>query len=142
MSISKTFEQAEKFFNENKDSLLDIMFNELKEGVSVDDQTDYDDDGELIYNQIVLWGNGFDLCCQDSDMNGAGKGNAHYDNSGADSGFDELQDLLINDDRTNALYAEDEFHAKEFIRDFARLIADKLVAHFDVESMFLCNNED
>ena len=134
MTTSKTFEQAEKFFNENKDALLDIMFNELKEGVSIDHQEEFD--------QVVLCGNGFHLCCQNSDMNGDSRGEAHYTNDGADGGFNELCALLIRDYRSSQLYASEEFWSKEYVREMAYLIADKLVEHFKVESMFLCDNED
>lgn len=139
MNTSKTLDQAKKFFDENKSRLLTVMFTELCHGVTVDHQTDYTDDGVLCMDQVVLSFEGFSLCCQDSDMNGNGKGKAHYTNCGADSGFDDLIELLVSDERTSKLHASDETHENEYVNDFSYLLCDKLIEHFNVTSYFECN---
>lgn len=126
MTTSNTFEQAEKFYNENKDRLIGEFLSEV-DGSDLEYQAEYD--------QVIIFG----LCCQNSDMNGNGRGTAHYDNDGADQGFDDLVDWIANDERTEPLIATEEFWSKEWARTFAHDLAKAIIERFEIESMFLCN---
>lgn len=116
---SKKFEQAEKFYNENKETLLRTLIEENTG--SIDYQSEFD--------QVAVWFGGFSLCYQNSDMNGAGKGKPHWNNDGADSGVDELRDLLAADARFQPLIAEDEYWSNEWlnalVQDFCAEFAEK-----------------
>ncbi len=126
MTTSNTFEQAEKFYNENKDRLVAEFLSEV-DGSDLEYQEEFD--------QVIIFG----LCCQPSDMNGNGLGKAHYNNCGADDGFDKLVDLIANDERTQSLIASDEYWSKEYVRCFAHDLANAIIEEFEIESMFDCN---
>ena len=116
---SETFEQAEKFYRENKDILLEIL---RKENIGqIDYQTEYD--------QVAVWFDDFSLCYQSSDMNGGGKGEAHWNNDGADLGVYELRNILKKDERFQPLIAEEEYWKYEYfdliVNDFCAEYAEK-----------------
>lgn len=125
MKTSTTFEQAELFYNENKAKLMKIMFSEF------DGRIDYQEE----YNQVAVWFGGFCICYQDSDMNGNGKGRAHWDNSGADSVFCDLGEILKNDERFSELYASDEVHDDYFIKAFINDFCEEFAERNNIESM-------
>lgn len=125
MNTSKTFEQAEVFYNENKTQLMSIMFEEFK------GEIDYQNE----YNQVAVWFNGFSICYQDSDMNGDGKGHAHWDNSGADTVFEELGKILKNDQRFSQLFASDEVHDTYFLNQFINDFCSEFDERNDIASM-------
>lgn len=130
---SKTFEQAKKFYTENKADLINLLYAEYHGTIDVQEM---DNGGENPDIQVAVWFVGFCICYQSSDMNGNGKGKAHWDNPGADTVFDELTAVLSKDERFQPLIAEEEYHANEyltdFINDFCRFYAEK----HDIESYF------
>jgi hypothetical protein len=128
---SKTFEQAQKFYTDKKETLLNILHTEFK--ADVDYQADYD--------QVAVWFDGFSICYQNSDMNGSGKGEPHWNNDGANSGIDELREILKKDERFNPLVALDEYWSNEylnvFIDDFCADFAEK----HGITDLFECNED-
>lgn len=130
---SKTLEQAKKFYTENKTALINLLYAEYPGTIDVQE---IDNGAENPDIQVVVWFSGFAICYQSSDMNGDGKGQAHWDNDGADTVFDELTAMLSRDERFQGLIAEDEYYPNEylidFINDFCRYYADK----HDIESYF------
>ena len=123
---SQTFEQAEKVYNENKDALIKNIYEMFNS--SIDYQEEWD--------QVAVWFSGiagnFSLCYQNSDMNGESRGEANYDNPGADSGLDELKEILKNDERFQQLIAEEEYWKYEFLE---KLISDFCVDFFEKNSI-------
>jgi len=119
MTTSNTFGQAEIFYNENKATLIEVMFSDFKGSIDRQDE----------YNQIAVDFDGFIICYQDSDMNGDDKGKAHWSNPGADAVFTDLGKILKNDKRFSKLYASDEVHdnyfIETFINDFCREFAKR-----------------
>tara|TARA_R100000541_G_C1897352_1_gene84079 strand:+ start:91471 stop:91869 length:399 start_codon:yes stop_codon:yes gene_type:complete len=119
MKTSITLEQAEIFYKENKDKLIEIMFSAFQGNI----------DHQYEYNQIAVWFDGFCICYQDSDMNGNGKGRAHWDNSGADTVYNDLGKILKNDGIFSELYASDEtddsYFLNAFIDDFCSEFAKR-----------------
>ena len=128
---SKTFEQAKKFYKDNKEKLIEILHKEFP------GQIDYQSEDD----QVAIWFNGFSLCYQNSDMNGEGKGAPHYDNDGANCGLDELFDILENDDRFSPLIASEEYWKNEYlemlIHDFCKDFAKK----HKIADYFKCNKD-
>jgi hypothetical protein len=116
---NQKFAQAKKFYNENKENLLRTLLKE--QTGEIDYQSEYD--------QVAVWFDGFSLCYQNSDMNGAGKGYPHWNNPGADSGVDELRDMLAADARFQPLIAEDESWPNEWlntlVQDFCAEFEEK-----------------
>jgi len=129
---SKTFEQAENFYNKNKNALLKIMHEEF-DG-TIDHQISEN------YDQVAVWFGKFAVCYQDSDMNGGSKGEPHFNNDGANDGLDDLKEILKKDERFQPLIAKEEFWKNEFLRqiinDFCRSYAEK----HKIADYFKCNN--
>jgi hypothetical protein len=126
---SRTFEQAEKFYKENKAALLKIMMDEFK--------------GEIEYqegfDQVSVWFDNFSLCYQNSDMNGDGRGKAHWDNDGANCGIDELKEILKKDNRFNSLIAKDEYWDEEYLKEIVDDFCAEYSKKHNIEDMFECN---
>ena len=129
---SQTFEQAEKNYNEKKEELIETMHSEFK--------GDIDYQGE--WDQVAVWFNGFSLCYQNSDMNGAGKGEPHYNNDGANSGLDELKDILKIDDRFNSLIAENEHWENEYLDQLIHDFCNDYAKKHGIADYFNCNKEE
>ncbi|HQZ60354.1 MAG TPA: hypothetical protein PLQ39_11815 [Acinetobacter sp.] len=124
---SSTFEQASKFFEENKDAILELLLEELK--------------GEIEYqsewNQVAVWfkPEGLILCYQNGDMAGNHKGEACWNNDGANSGVEVLRDLIANDPRFCQLYAEDEYWSYEYVNDMVALFCESFAERNNIEDM-------
>lgn len=129
---SKTFEQAEKFYNENKEILIATLVEEYPG--EIDYQPDCD--------QVVVWFKSFSLCYQNSDMNGGGKGEPHWNNDGANSGLDELKEILRTDDRFNALVAENEYWENEYLNNFINDFCEYFAEKNKIADYFECNDEE
>jgi len=129
---SKTFEQAKAYYEEKGGELLQVLHDEYPG--NIDHQIDEN------YDQVAVWFNGFSLCYQDSDMNGGGKGEPHWSNSGADSGIDELKEILKGDERFQPLIAEDEYWCNEYLNDLINDFCVDYAEKHDIAGYFLCNN--
>lgn len=129
---SKTFKQAKTYYEEKKSELLQILHDEYQG--NIDHQIDEN------YDQVVVWFNGFSLCYQDSDMNGSRKGEPHWSNPGADSGIDELKEILKDEERFQPLIAEDEYWCNEYLNDFINDFCADYAKKHDIAGYFLCNN--
>lgn len=116
---SETFEQAEKFYNENKKRLVEIL---LDENIG---QIDY----QVEYDQVAVWFDDFALCYQNSDMNGDNIGVPHWNNAGADQGVYDLRNILKKDERFQPLIAKEEYWCNEYlnliVNDFCAEYAEK-----------------
>ncbi len=132
---SKTFEQAGEFYNTKKSELLQILHDEYP-GI-IDHQIISEND-----DQVAVWFNGFVFCYQDSDMNGSGKGEPHWSNPGADSGLDELKQILKKDERFQPLIAEDEYWCNEYLNDLINDFCYAYAEKHDIAAYFLCNNNE
>jgi len=130
MTTSNAFEQAKKFYTDNKEVLLNVMLEEFTGSIDFQEE----------YNQVAVWFDGFVICFQDSDMNGDGKGKAHWDNEGANSGLDDLLDILKLDERFSLLVASDEYWENEYLRTLINDFCSKYAEINDIESMF--SNEE
>ena len=132
---SKTYEEAEKFYTSNRNNLIKILHNEFQGKI------EYQIDSEAGWDQVAVWFDGFSLCYQDSDMNGAGKGEPHWNNDGANCGLDNLSGILENDNRFNGLIAENEYWSNEYlqqlINDFCKDFAEK----HNITNYFACNQD-
>lgn len=111
----RTFDDAQKFYSENKNTILETL---LEENVG---EIDIQDD----FEQIAVWfkNSSMSICYQNGDMNGDYKGEAVWWNEGAKPvGFLEN---LQNDDRFCKVFAgKEETHfdlfAKKLVDDFCR----------------------
>jgi hypothetical protein len=128
---SSTFKQARKFYDENATKLTSVLHNELRH--EIDYQSEYD--------QVAVWFDDFSLCYQNSDMNGGGKGEPHWNNEGANDGLDKLKDILTADDRFNALIAEDEYWSDEYLNTFINDFCDDFAEKHDISDYFECNSD-
>ena len=126
---SLTFEEAEKYYNEKKGVLLVELHNRFPG--EIDYQAEYD--------QVAVWFEGFSLCYQNSDMNGAGKGEPHWNNDGANDGLDMLFEILKNDDRFNALIAENEYWSNEYLNQLINDFCDDFAEKHNISDYFECN---
>lgn len=124
---SSTFEQAEKFYNENKAALLKIMMDEFKGEIEYQEE----------FDQIAVWFENFSLCYQNGDMAGSRKGEAVWDNEGANSGIDDLKEMLKRDDRFNSLIAKDEYWEDEYLNDLINYFCSEFAKKHNIESMFI-----
>lgn len=120
-----TFEEAKVFFDNNKNHILHLLLDELK--------------GEIEYqsewNQVAVWFKDFSLCYQNGDMNGDKKGQAVWNNDGANIGVEVLRDLIANDPRFCPLYAEDKYWSYEYVNDMVALFCDAFAERNNIESM-------
>lgn len=126
---NKTFTEAEKFYNENKDRLVETLLSE-NEG-QIDDQPEND--------QVAVWFDSFSLCYQNSDMNGGGKGEPHWNNAGADSGLDDLLEILKKDERFQPLIAKDEYWKNEYLRQIIQDFCAEYAERHEIAGYFECN---
>jgi hypothetical protein len=64
------------------------------------------------------------------------RGEAHFDNDGADSGIAKLRDVLKNDDRFTPLIAVDEFWKNEYLNNFIHLFCRDYAKKHHIIDMF------
>ncbi len=122
---SSTFDVAKVFFDNNKNHILHLLLDELKGEIEYQSE----------YNQVAVWFKDFSLCYQNGDMNGDKKGQAVWNNEGADSGLKDLRDLIANDPRFAPLYAEDEYWSYKYVDDMVALFCDAFAEENDIKSM-------
>lgn len=128
--MSKTYEQAEKFYEEHKDEI----YKKLAVNFEIDNQREY--------HQVAVWFKDFSICYQDSDMNGGGVGEAHAFNSGADSVIEEMGRVINNDDFMSGLVASDEYHEDYFVDEFIYYFCDRFADEHDIVGILEKNYED
>ena len=126
MANSQTFDEAKAFFDKNNNSILELLLEELKGEIEY--QSEYD--------QVAVWFKEFSLCYQNGDMNGNKKGQAIWNNDGADSGVKVLRDLIANDSRFSPLYAEDEYWSFEYVDETVALFCDEFAERNSIADMF------
>lgn len=131
MANSQTFDEAKAFFDKNKNSILELLLEELKGEIEY--QSEYD--------QVAVWFKDFSLCYQNGDMNGNKKGQAIWNNDGADSGVKVLRDLIANDPRFSPLYAENEYWSYEYVNDMVALFCDEFAERNSIADMFSDESE-
>ncbi len=133
MANSQTFDEAKAFFDKNKNSILELLLEELKGEIEY--QSEYD--------QVAVWFNpdNLVLCYQNGDMNGNKKGQAIWNNDGADSGVKVLRDLIANDPRFSPLYAENEYWSYEYVNDMVALFCDEFAERNSIADMFSDESE-
>ncbi len=122
---SSTFEEAKLFFENNKQKILSLLLKELEGEIEYQSE----------YNQVAVWFKDFSLCYQNGDMAGNRKGEAIWNNDGANSGVQELRDLIANDPRFAPLYAEDEYWSYEYVDGMVALFCDAFAERNNIESM-------
>lgn len=128
---SQTLEQAELFFNENKERLLNLFFEQNK----------YEIDVQAEHDQIaVFFKNGASICFQNSDMNGNTNDGPYFRNAGADAGLETLRDILAENEEFNALVAEDEYWSYTYVDDFINLICETIFEKEEMASKLSSND--
>lgn len=128
---SQTLEQAELFFNGNKERLLNLFFEKNK----------YEVDVQHEFNQVaIFFENGASICYQNSDMNGNTNDGPYFRNAGADAGLETLRDILVENEEFNALVAEDEYWSYTYVDEFINLICESIFEKEEIDSKFSSND--
>lgn len=128
---SENFDQAKKFYAENKKAMIALIHDEFHGEIEYQEELD----------QVAVWFSGFSICYQNSDINGNGKGEPHWNNEGANGGLDELREILKNDDRFNALIAKNECWENEYLNAFISDFCADFAERHKIANMFECNDE-
>ena len=111
-----------------------ISFENLKQFLL--DNTTFSEDVQIFEDdsvQVAFWcksfGESWSICFQNGDMNGSHKGTPVWTNDGANSGLDDLLEILIERKEFQCLIDSTAYHKyevlKEFINDFIADYAEK-----------------
>lgn len=115
---SNTFEQAEKFYRENKKRLLKIMLDEFKGTI----------DQQKNRGQVVAWFDGFSLHYTNGNMRGPTKDQINC-------GLNSLKKILEKDDRFNALIAKDEYCGDEYLELFTHIFCSHFALKNNIQEL-------
>jgi len=126
MSYSKSFDDAEKYFETNKNLLYKLALKKFGVG-SIDEQPELE--------QVVVWFDGFSVCYQNGDMNGSCKGEPAWDNPGADTVFSDFYKIAETDLDFMPLIAPDETHDSYWLREFVNYFCERYADENNIKSI-------
>ena len=96
--------------------------------------------------QVAVWlksfGKDWSICYQNGDMNGDRKGEAVFDNAGADCGLIECRDILKNIPEFQSLVDLDTYCSYEDLDELIRVFCSNFAQEHNIDSYFEDEDEE
>ena len=115
-------------FENEKENLIRTM----RENCKVE-MTGWDSEGEFALCEIEMFGKKASLTLQNGDMNGGRKGQAVWNNEGADSGLDDLLEILKEWGPAKKFIEHEECWKYEYLKELRDIFIETLDEEFDFD---------